>query len=186
MIRIEIAPTRAPWLLTGVAVAFFAASAFGAAQQQHGGQQGGTGQQQGQRQQPRAQAPQQTSQQQESMARQQAQHMEQMQQRLHQLEQRAERLAGGFGAQQQLGTRERSMLQLSDALRETTRSMRRSMDQLHLNLRDPDLIRDRDMQRDMERLHDRVGRMADQMDESLAIMERLRDRLHQPEPTGTR
>jgi hypothetical protein len=104
--------------------------------------------------------------------------------RLHLLEQRAGRLAGGFGSGPQLGDRDRSMQRLSESLRATTREMVQSMDHLRQSLQDPALAQDPTARRDMERLHERLGKMGDQMEESLRIMERLQQRLHRPtDPT---
>ena len=43
-------------------------------------------------------------------------------------------------------------------------------------IRSRDFQRDRDMQRDMDRLRQRLDVMANEMDESLKLMERVRDR----------
>ena len=53
------------------------------------------------------------------------------------------------------------------------------MEQLRNMLGEPGAGWDADMQRDMERLREHWSDMADQMEQGLQIMDRLRDRIHQ-------
>ena len=125
------------------------------------------------------------SQQQMSQQQQLAQ-MEQTMQRLHQLEQQAGQLsrsmaqrAGHEGAGQ-LGARDQSMSRLCDSVATLAGDMTKTMDRIHQNLRDPTLLQDRDMQKDMDRLRLHVEDMAVPLEDALKTMERIQDRLHQP------
>lgn len=57
--------------------------------------------------------------------------------------------------------------------------MHRAMEQFRYMLGDPALGWDPEMEREMEQLRQHWEAMADQMEESLQIMDRLRDRLRQ-------
>ncbi len=62
--------------------------------------------------------------------------------------------------------------------------MNRLMEHSRSMIQDQQFLRDREMQRDMERLHEHMNGMADQMENTLRVMERLQQRLHQPGGEG--
>lgn len=124
--------------------------------------------------------------QQQMAQQQQLAQMDQTMQRLHQLEQQATQLSQGIAqragqaAAGQRGIQDQSMSQLCDSVASLARDMTATMDRVHQSLRDPALLRDPDLQRDMDRLRLNVEEMVGPLEESLKIMSRMQDRLHQP------
>lgn len=105
-------------------------------------------------------------------------------QRMQQLHERARLLADGLRqrTQAQLQERDRLMLGTCDGLEQQARQMQQTATRAEEMIRSRDFQRDRDMQRDMDRLRQRLDNMANEMDESLKIMERLRDRTRTSAP----
>jgi len=102
----------------------------------------------------------------QSMEREMAQLME----RLHQNQMLAARNPDLLRNQERI----RSMAQ---AMGDGAQEMHRAMEQLRNMLGDPAVVGDREMQREMERLHEHWTEMAGKMEEGLQIMDQLRDRL---------
>ncbi len=164
-------------LPAALVVATLAAAAPAVAQS--GGQTAG---QQGVHQQQMAQQ----ASQQQMLQQQQVAQMDQTMQRLHRLEQQAGELsrsmaqrAGQAGAGE-LGARDQSMSRLCDSVATLAGDMTQTMDRIHQNLRDPALLQDREMQKDMDRLRLHVEDMAAPLEDALTTMNRIQDRLHQP------
>ena len=173
-------------LPAALVVATLAAAAPAVAQSggQTAGQQG-VHQQQMAQQASQQQMAQQASQQQ-MLQQQQVAQMDQTMQRLHRLEQQAGELsrsmaqrAGQAGAGE-LGARDQSMSRLCDSVATLAGDMTQTMDRIHQNLRDPALLQDREMQKDMDRLRLHVEDMAAPLEDALTTMNRIQDRLHQP------
>ncbi len=105
-------------------------------------------------------------------------------QRMQQIQQRAQTLAQGLQQQvqnrAQATERERLMLGTCEALEQQARQMHQFAQRADEMIRSRDFQRDRDMQRDMDRLRQRLDVMANEMDESLKLMERVRDRTRTP------
>ena len=101
-------------------------------------------------------------------------------QRMQQIQTRAQTLAQGLQQQVQNRTqateRERLMLGTCEALEQQARQMHQFAQRADDMIRSREFQRDRDMQRDMDRLRQRLDAMAKEMDESLKLMERVRDR----------
>jgi hypothetical protein len=112
--------------------------------------------------------------------------MDQSMQRLHQLEQQATDLAqnmaqrAGQAGAGPLGPGDQAMQQLCDSVANLAGGMAKAMDRIHQNLRDPALVQDQDMLRDMDRLRLHVEDMAGPLEDALQTMTRMQDRLHQP------
>ncbi|MDP2499034.1 MAG: hypothetical protein Q8W44_13740 [Candidatus Palauibacterales bacterium] len=141
--------------------------------------QGGKGQQQAQKQQ--------------QMMQQQMQHMQQMRQHARQLqdrctqmdrqlEQQMDRLRDRSMDQDRLQDRLRQHQQLRDMTQSTgdmLRHMNRNGERLRMMMGDRAFQGDQQMQRHMEQLQNRWREMLENADESVQIMERIRNRLGQ-------
>jgi hypothetical protein len=80
---------------------------------------------------------------------------------------------------------------MAQAMSEGAQEMQRAMEQLRNMAGEPGAIMDRDMERDMVRLREHWQEMAGEYEQGLQIMDRLRDRIHQPQnleegPAGER
>lgn len=118
------------------------------------------------------------------------QRMQHMQERAHateqQMMQQIERMRAAQGAQ--LGAQDQARLRehvhvrdmahaLSGAAGDMAQAMERARDMLH----DPGARWTPEMEQDMQRLHERLRDTTEPMEESIEIMERLRDQLSRPE-----
>jgi len=162
--------------LGAVALAALAVGAFPLhAQSQGRGQVTGTGAQAGQQQAQQAQQQAQTAQQQRLGTQ-----MQTMVQRMTQLQTRAQALAEGVRTQTQNRTqnteRERLMLGTCDALEGQARQMRQLAERAHEMVGSREFAGDRLMERDMEQLRSRLHTMANELEGSLQLMERVRQR----------
>jgi hypothetical protein len=147
------------------------------------------GAQGGQRPNPAGQGAQQVQQQQ--MTAQQTRLSQQMQetvQRMSQIQQRAQTLAAAMRTQTQartqLGERERLMLGTCDALEQQARQMHQLGARAQEMMRSREFAGDREMQRDMDQLRRRLHTMASEMDETLQLMERVRQRTRTADPAA--
>ncbi len=128
-----------------------------------------------------AQQPQQ-AQRQAQVAQQQrlATQMQTMVQRMTQLQTRAQTLADGIRSQTrnriQTTERERLMLGTCEALEGQARQMRQLAERAHEMAGSREFGGDRLMQRDMEQLRQRLQTMANELEGSLQLMERVRQR----------
>lgn len=143
-----------------------------------------------------AQDPARMQQQQQQMARlqQQIQHLDRVmdrvagiQGRAHQMEQQMVQAMERLQQNRQLATENAVQLRNQERLRSMARSMtdgaremHRAMEQLRNMVGDPGAGWDQQMEREMERLRQHWEEMAGQMEEGLLIMDRLRERIHQP------
>lgn len=163
--------------LGAVAVAALVAGTFPLHVQAQGrGQRaGGTATQAGQQQAQQAQQQAQTAQQQRL-----ATQMQTMVQRMTQLQTRAQTLADGIRTQTrnriQATERERLMLGTCEALEGQARQMRQLAERAHEMVGSREFAGDRLMQRDMEQLRRRLQTMANELEGSLQLMERVRQR----------
>ena len=109
------------------------------------------------------------------------QQMQQTVQRMGQLQQRAQTLATAMRTQAQTRTqateRDRLMLGTCDALEQQARQMRQLGERAQEMMQNREFASDPQMRRDMERLRQRLHTMADEMDGSLQLMERMRERV---------
>ena len=71
----------------------------------------------------------------------------------------------------------RLLQQFCDNVGAQARETKRTMDQLHLMLQDAAMLRDRDMQQDMDRLRLHTDQVALGMEEMLGAIERIHNRL---------
>ncbi|MEE9132288.1 MAG: hypothetical protein V3U13_01890 [Gemmatimonadota bacterium] len=78
----------------------------------------------------------------------------------------------------------REMRRVGESMERMAQDMNRLMEHSRSMIQDQKFLRDREMQRDMERLHEHMNGMADQMENTLRVMERLQQRLHQPGGEG--
>lgn len=119
---------------------------------------------------------------------QQQQAMQAMVERMNRLVDRANLMSQHVAQQlQQRGQvrdQDRALQQLCDSYGDMARQMQQSMDRIHQLTQDPTWQADPDMQRDMDRLREHVGTMADQLDEALNIMDRVTQRLRIHDPGG--
>ena len=98
------------------------------------------------------------------------QQMAQAMERLHQ--------NGDAGAMTQERLRNQEHVRtMAQAMNDGAQEMQRAMEQLRNMMGEPGASGNGDMQRDMDQLRQHWNDMAGQMEESLQIMERLRDRL---------
>lgn len=121
--------------------------------------------------------------QQQQMTAQQTRLTQQMQetvQRMNQIQQRAQTLATAMRTQTQtraqVTERERLMQGTCDALEQQARQMHQLGERAQEMMRSREFAGDRQMQRDMEQLRRRLHTMANEMDGTLQLMERLRER----------
>jgi len=162
--------------LGALAVTAFAVGTFPLhAQGQGRGQGTGGAAQAGQQAQQQAQQQVQTAQQQRLSTQ-----MQTMVQRMTQLQTRAQVLADGVRTQTQNRVqnteRERLMLGTCDALEGQARQMRQLAERAHEMVGSREFAGDRLMQRDMEQLRRRLHTMANELEGSLQLMERVRQR----------
>jgi hypothetical protein len=105
-------------------------------------------------------------------------------QRAQQIQQRAQTLAQQLQQRTQdrtqLTERDRLMLGTCEALEQQARQMHQFAQRAEEMIRSREFQRDRDMQQDMDRLRLRLETMTKEMDESLKLMERVRDRTRTP------
>lgn len=125
----------------------------------------------------------QQQQQQQQMTAQQARLAQQMQQtvqRMNQVQTRAQTLATAMRTQTQtraqVTERERLMQGTCDALEQQARQMHQVAERAQEMIRSREFAGDRQMQQDMEQLRRRLQTMANEMDGTLQLMERLRER----------
>jgi hypothetical protein len=135
----------------------------------------GTATQAGQQQAQQAQQQAQTAQQQRLTTQ-----MQSMVQRMTQLQTRAQTLAEGVRSQTrnriQTTERERLMLGTCEALEGQARQMGQLAERAHEMVGSREFTGDRLMQRDMEQLRRRLQTMANELEGSLQLMERVRQR----------
>lgn len=152
-----------------------------------------------------AQEPTHMQQQQHQQMQMQQQQMLRMQEQVHQLNRTMEQVSDlqqrahameHYMAQEMERIRERSDLagqntlqlrnqerirNMAHAMSEGAQEMERAMEQLRNMAEEPGAVWDRDMERDMVRLREHWQEMTGQLEQGLQIMERLRDRIHQPQ-----
>jgi hypothetical protein len=95
---------------------------------------------------------------------------------------RAQKLSDAFGqeivrTQGQQRERLRVFQQMCDSIQMSARETYRSMDRIQEMLQDETITRDRDMQRDMDRMRQHFDSVSKNLEETLTPMERIRDRL---------
>lgn len=151
----------------------------------------GQGQPGAPRQQPRPQGQQaqQQAQSQQVLHQQMMTRMQETVQRMTQLQQRAQQLAQGAQLQvrdrAQVTEQQRLMLRTCEALDQQAQQMKMVAERSQEMIRSRDFQRDKDMQRDMDRLRERLNKMADELDGSLQLMERVRQRTQTQVPPQT-
>jgi glucose/arabinose dehydrogenase len=118
-----------------------------------------------------------------------AQMMAQMQrtvQRMTHLQERAHHLAQVARESMQnrvsVTEQERLMARATESFEQNARHLKALAERTQDMIRSRDFQRDREMQRDMARLHDHLDAMAARLDESLQVMERVRQRSHTRDP----
>lgn len=119
--------------------------------------------------------------------RQMSQQMEQVQetmQRMQRLMDRTQQFSESVRMRMQNAQQDRTrqqyqhLQQMCESVDMLVKQMKTTTDRLHLMIQDKDMMQDRDMDHDMDRLRDRLNDMATQAEESLKIMEQMRDRIH--------
>jgi hypothetical protein len=105
------------------------------------------------------------------------QRVTQLQQRAHQLSQTAQQRVQGRA---QVTEQERLMQRTCEALDQHAQQLRMLGDRAQDMIRSRDFQRDQEMQRDMDRLRQHLNTMANELDGSLKLMERLQQRVHAP------
>ncbi len=106
---------------------------------------------------------------------------QEMQQRMHRILERAHQLNRELtqqAARQHSGlmTQNRELQRICESVEGMAQHMNRVMEGSRNMLGDPALARDRQMQRELERLRERMDDVAGQMENTLQIMERLQQR----------
>ena len=107
-------------------------------------------------------------------------------QRMDRLQVRAQQLVKS--AQQQIQNkatvteRERLMLRTTEAFDAQIGHMKTLAERAEEMIRSREFQRDRDMQQDMDQLRQRLGTMANELEESLKLMERVRQRTVKKDP----
>jgi hypothetical protein len=124
------------------------------------------------------------------MTAQQTRLMNQMQetvQRMSQLQTRAQQLAQNARQQvqnrAQVTERERLMLGTCEGFENQARQMHQLAERAQEMIRSREFTQDRVMRRDMEQLRKRLHTMANELEESLKLMERVRTRTQTQTPT---
>jgi hypothetical protein len=95
---------------------------------------------------------------------------------------RAQKLSDAFGqeivrTQGQQRERLRVFQQMCDSIQMSARETYRSMDRIQEMLQDETITRDRDMQRDMDRMRQQFDSVSKNLEETLTPMERIHDRI---------
>ena len=75
-----------------------------------------------------------------------------------------------------------NMYRMNEQLGGMAGQMKNAMDRYQLMLRDGEMLRDREMKQEMERLHKHLGEMSGEMDEAIKAMERLTNRFRDYQP----
>jgi len=86
---------------------------------------------------------------------------------------------------EQMKSQYRMMHRFNEQMQLTLGNMKNAADHCNIMLQDRDMMQERQMQRDMDQLRQHLQGMTGQAEEVVQTMERLTQRLHQQEKTGT-
>lgn len=113
------------------------------------------------------------------------QQMQQLQQQMNQLNVRSHEVGLALGRQMEVTLQEqeqtqlRQMLRMNEQLGLMAGQVKNAAERCELMLRDPELIRDREMEREMEQLRTHLQDMGAQIGDAVQSMERMTKRINE-------
>jgi predicted PurR-regulated permease PerM len=134
---------------------------------------------------------QQTAQQQQQRMQQQMQQMQEMTKTMNKLMERTHSMNQEMNKQMQQAKNEqmrnqyRMMNRMSEQMGMTLGSMKNAAERCEMMLQNKDMMQDRIMRRETDRLREHIHKMTGDMEEAVATMERLMERLHENRPTSS-